>query len=549
MADIELGSKFEWLQHLVTLKSIGRIKVLVGRGIVIGIGEAARGPANELYGITRASQAAAVYRSGPLKEDLETCLDQACDAAFGYRILGANYATAELALGDSQAVAGDVGKLIASGPGVWGNVPQITISDGDMPGSKLETFQGTGQETPYALLMDDLVESTYNKVMVGITEKTIVYTGPADPGEVFVDKTKGEVSFATGEWPTTADQWYIRYKHKSRKITIRDNDGRPPKVLNNIMSLSMLSARLKSNAVCHFDPAYGATHLPAVTVGAVTMAGGSDGDEITIDDYEAAFNHIVDTGLPGNAVATAIFTSAFEVDEGTMNIVPLMDAFLWKMADKKRPLQGFMCFDPNMTAEEMRDFKAGYVNLWLTLISNGFSSTERNLAPARAGQEAALPLSISAATDSNSLKGIDGLLFQWDDIDRRTLTDVGIEVLVKETGVHPYLGVGTDTDPNFFRTVDVRTIAEWIILSDFTIQKFMNERRTMTNLNRLQASLKMILHTLQVKSILDDHAIAVLPDPDNHNGVIIDTMIQPVGHMEQFDHRVGVGYWSDKVAA
>ena len=71
----------------------------------------------------------------------------------------------------------------------------------------------------------------------------------------------------------------------------------------------------------------------------------------------------------------------------------------------------------------------------------------------------------------------------------------------------------------------------------------------MTNLNRLQASLKMILHTMQVKSILDDHAIAVSPDPDNHNGVIIDTMIQPVGHMEQFDHTVGVGYWSDKVAA
>lgn len=551
MTDIELGSKFEWLQHLITLKSVGRIKVLVGRGVVIGVGTSARGPAMTLQGLSRSSQPYQIFRSGPLKDDLETALDQACDAVFGYRLMGANYASATLELVDGGVpVPAAVGTLDAVGPGVWGNIPIFWMEDGDQLGSKLEVFPGTGQVTPYNLLRDDIRESvTYNYVHVGTTVKAVVYSGPADPGEAYFNKVTGQLSFAAGEWPTGADQIAVRYKHGSRKLSILDNDGRPKVVLNNIMSLEMLTAKLYNSSIANFNPAYGATHLPAIVSGSFNMAGGSDGSAITVDDWEIAFNDIVDRGLPGNVVATSIFTTAYEVDTGTMDLVPFMDAFLWKMADKKRPLQGFMCFDPTMTAEEMADFKSGYTNLWMTLIGNGFSASGRNLAPARAGQEAGLALSISAATDTNSMKGIDGLSFQFDDIDRRTLTDVGIEVLIKETGVHPYLGVGTDTDPNFFRTVDVRTIAEWIVLSDFTVAKFMNERRTLTNLKRLQTSLQLILHTLLRKSILDDANLICAADPDNHNGVLIDSWIQCVGHMEQFDHSISVGYWSDAVAA
>lgn len=549
MADIELGSKFEWLQHIVTLKSVGRIKVLVGRGVVIGVGTSARGPAMTLTGMIRSSQPYQVFRSGPLKDDMETALDQACDAVFGYRLMGAGYASATLELVDGATPAVPVGTLDAVGPGVWGNIPIFWIEDGDQLGSKLEVLPGTGQTTPYTLLRDDIRESDYNYVHVGSTVKTVVYSGPADPGEAYYNKVTGQLSFATGEWPTANQQIAARYKHGSRKLSVLDNDGRPKTVLNNIMSLEQLTAKLYNSSIANFNPAYGATHLPKILTDSVCMAGGSDGSAITTDDWEIAFNDIVDRGLPGNIVATSIFTTAYEVVEGTMDLVPYMDAFLWKMADKKRPLQGFMCMDPTMTPDEMRDFKEGYTNLWMTLIGNGFSASGRNLAPARAGQEAGLGLSISAATDSNSLKGIDGLSFQFSDPDRRSLTDVGIEVLIKETGVHPYLGVGTDVDPNFFRTVDVRTIAEWIVLSDFTVQKFMNERRTLTNLKRLQTSLQLILHTMLRKSVLDDANLTCSADPDNHNGVIIDSWIQPVGHMEQFDHSVSVGYWSDAVAA
>jgi hypothetical protein len=185
----------------------------------------------------------------------------------------------------------------------------------------------------------------------------------------------------------------------------------------------------------------------------------------------------------------------------------------------------------------------------LTILANGWSASERNLAPARAGQEAALKLGQSAATSTNSMKGVDGLLFQFNDVDKRTLTDDCVEVEVKDTGVHPYLGHSTDPDENFFRCVDVRTIAEWIVMADKTVEKFYNEPRTMTNLKRLENALYQIAKTMKDASALDDFNVAVTANESDRNAVDIVTWIQPVGHMERFYHTVNVGYWSDKIAA
>ncbi len=549
MADIELGSKFEWLQHLITLKSVGKIRVLVGRGVVIGFGTASRGPAMELYGISKASQAYSVYRSGDLKEGLETALDQGCDVAFGYRILGDGYATAELEVNDGTTAETVTGKFTAIGPGASGNIPTITIERGDMCAKRLETFAGTSQTTPYYLELNDIHnDAAYNYVHVGDKVFSIVYTGDPEKDKVKIDQDTGALSFAAGDWPTSADLIAVRYKAYSRKITISDNDGRPPTVYNNLTSQKMIAAKLKNSNVCTYDPAYGVTHMPEV-MPATNMAGGSDGAAITTEDWEKAFNDVIDTQLPGNVVATSMFTTACEVTEGTGDIVPLVDAFLWKMADKKRPLQGFVSLPADWTVEEESDFVSGYSNLWLTILANGWSASERNLAPARAGQEAALKLGQSAATSTNSMKGVDGLLFQFNDVDKRTLTDDCVEVEVKDTGVHPYLGHSTDPDENFFRCVDVRTIAEWIVMADKTVEKFYNEPRTMTNLKRLENALYQIAKTMKDASALDDFNVAVTANESDRNAVDIVTWIQPVGHMERFYHTVNVGYWSDKIAA
>jgi hypothetical protein len=547
MAEIQLGNNFDFLRHVITLRSVGRVAVLIGRGVVVGIGTAARGPAMVPYGVSKNSQIKTIYDSGDLKDGLETVLDQGADVAYGVRVLGEDYASATLDLVDSQTPGVKVGQFDAIGPGVWGNVPTFTIANGDLDGTIKTTFPGTGQTSAYILDMDDLVESIVNYVKVAGTTKTIIYTGTPDPGEVKLDKTIGSLTFATGEWPTSAQQIEVRYKFHSRKITVQDEVGLPV-VYNNLMTLEAIAAKFNSSNIARFTPATGATHLPEV-MSATNMAGGGDGDTITIDDWETAFGAVEDyfQGI-NDIVPSSVFTTACEVTEGQGDIVPLMDAFLWRMADRKRPLQGFVSLPADWTAQEMADFKAGYSNLWMTILSNGWSATERDLAPARAGQEAALPLGTSPATASNSLKGIDGLLWQWSEVERETLTYAGLEVLIKDTGVHPYVGVATDLDDNFRRTVDVRTIANCVIFMDKIVAKFLNERRTLTNLRRLENSLNLFLDGLAKQSVLDDFDIAVTANVADHNAVDIESWIQTVGHMERFYHTMNVGYWSDAVA-
>ncbi|MDD1762315.1 MAG: hypothetical protein LUQ59_08780, partial [Methanothrix sp.] len=435
---------------------------------------------------------------------------------------------------------------------------------GDLDGRKTEITTGNGGTTPYSLLYDDLVESTANYIKVGGVKKTVVYTGTPDPGEAKFDKATGKVSFATGEWPTGADQLEFRYSYKSRKITVTDEDGTST-VYNNLMTLTQAQAQMYNSSIATFDPVVGATHLPARTLNldgdvvSVNMAGGSDGDEITIDDWEAAFNALYEyPDLGDTIIPSTIFVTQNEVTLGQKDIVPLLEAFLVKMANGrgacgKMPCQGFVSLCDSgqtiLSAQEMADFAEGYSTLWMTLIGNGLDGDEKNLAAARAGQEAALALGTSPATSSNSLKGIDSLLFQFTETQRETFTYGQVEVLIKDTGIHPYVGITTDTDDNFKRTVDVRTIAEVIVLVDNVIKKFLNERRTLTNLTRMQDSIYLLLDNLTNQAVLDTFDIAVTPNASDHNAVDISLTIQPVGHIERVYTWLGVGYYSDTVAA
>ena len=172
----------------------------------------------------------------------------------------------------------------------------------------------------------------------------------------------------------------------------------------------MLAAKMKKDNICTFTIEVGATHLPKNQV-PTNMAGGSDGSNITVDDWELAFNNILEQ-MPEQVIPSSIFATSYEATAGEWDIVPLMDQFLWQMGHKKTPCQGFVTLPADATSQQIADFKEGYTNLFMTLISNGYDDKEKDLAPARAGQEAALGLGTSPATDSNSIKGINGLLFQ-----------------------------------------------------------------------------------------------------------------------------------------
>lgn len=552
MAEIMLGNQYNFLRHVITLESIGQVAVTVGRGVVVGIGTADRGPAMVPYGIagSSANKIKRTYYSGPLKEGLEDAADQGASIVYGVRVLGAGYASASLVVDDGTD---DVGTFNATGPGVAGNIPTITIARGDAYGSIVETFAGNGGTSPYALLYNDIDSAaTSNYVKVAGVTKTIIYTGTPDPGEVLINPATGELSFATQEWPTSAQQVEVKYKYYSRKVTITDVSSQTiPTVYNNIKSLTALVAKMKDNPLVTFDAETGATHLPAV-MAATNMTGGLDGDAITDDDWEDAFNVVVEQ-LPANVYPSAVFATAYGVETGQYEIVALMDAFLTKMANKPvgkmSPCQGFITLDPEADADDLTDLVSGYNNLFMTLITNGKDNEEKDLAGARAGQEAVLRLGTSPAVDDNSLKGIQGLLFQWDDADREVLNAAGLEVLVKETGVHPYVGVTTNLDDSFYRTVDVRTICATIIVVDQIVKKFMNERRTQTNLARMQASIDVILNRYKASGVLDTYTLAVTPNEADHNAVDIALKIQPVGHIERVFTWMGVGYYDSSAIA
>lgn len=553
MAEIMLGNQYNFLRHVVTLESIGQVAVTVGRGVVVGIGTADRGPAMRPYGIaaSAAGKIKKTYYAGPLKEGLESAADQGCSIVYGVRVMGSGFATASKDLVDDQDEG--VGTLNATGPGVSGNVPTFMIGHGDLHKTIVESFAGNGGTTPYALMYNDIYESTINYVEVAGLRRTIVYTGTPDPGEALIDKATGQLSFAASEWPTISQKVEVRYKYHSRKITITDIDaGTQPIVYNNITSLTMMAARMKDNALMTFEPEVGATHLPEVMAGPANLTGGLDGDPITEDDWEAAFTSVIED-LPESVFPSAVFATAYGIEEGQYEIIGLMDAFLTKMANKPvgkmSPCQGFITLDQTATAEELTDLVAGYNNLFMTLISNGFDETEKNIAGARAGQEAALRLGTSPAVDDNSLKGIQGLLFQWSEADREVLNAAGLEVLIKETGVHPYVGVTTNLDDSFYRTVDVRTICAVIIIVDQIVKKFMNERRTASNLARMKTSIDVLLNKYLTMGVLDTYTLSVSPTESDHNAVDIALKIQPVGHIERVQTWLGVGYYDTAAIA
>lgn len=551
MAEIMLGNQYNFLRHVITLESIGQVAVTVGRGVVVGIGTADRGPAMVPYGIagSAASKIKKTYYSGPLKEGLEDAAAQGASIVYGVRVMGEGYATAELTVDDG---VDDVGKFVSTGPGVAGNIPTITIARGDAYGAIVETFAGNGGTSPYALLYNDIYEAASNYVKVAGVAKSIIYTGTPDPGEVLIAPATGLLTFASGEWPTTAQQVEVKYKYYSRKVTITDVSSQTiPMVYNNIKSLTALAAKMGNDPLVNFEVETGATHLPAV-MAATNMTGGLDGATIDADDWEAAFNAVLEK-LPANVYPSAVFATAYGVETGQYEIVALMDAFLTQMANKPvgkmSPCQGFISLDPTADADDLTDLVSGYNNLFMTLITNGKDNEGRDLAGARAGQEAVLRLGTSPAVDDNSLKGIQGLLYQWNDADREVLNAAGLEVLVKETGVHPYVGVTTNLDDSFYRTVDVRTICATIIVVDQIVKKFMNERRTQTNLARMQASIDVVLNRYKASGVLDTYTLAVTPNEADHNAVDIALKIQPVGHIERVQTWMGVGYYDSSAIA
>lgn len=536
----EYGNNFDVVGQTIEVRSVGKVPLVVGRGVAAIVGQATRGPVGEVVLLSTPGDARALFHSGALLDGIEVMLAQGVDVVAAAGVKGVGYAKASRTLQDNVGTPNNVGEAEAVSPGNWGNAVRLIIEDGIFSGWETQVLNGDGTDGPFYLDNWDLEEDAGNYVKVDGLARTLVYTlGELATGGVYVDKTEGSWQFYEGEGPDSSHKMEISMKHKSRKITVTDNTRRET---HHVSSYVKLQAAMLTSGLIRYTPAPGETHLPKN--GTFVLIGGSDGAAVTLDDYETGLELMLN--LPQGVIPTTIALTEYEVHEGTGDLIPELDALVTESANRFVPMIGFVAYRKNATMSELLALKSGYNNPFLCIGANYWdnSENEQNLAPARAGTEAAISLGDSAADDNNVIHGIDGLLWQFSPEEKVVLTKNGVDVLVKETGVKPHLGVTTNPDDNFLRTVDMRTVAWGMIACDQIFKKFYHKRRTRQTLVSMKASMETVLQEQVSLQVLDDYQIMIKANEYDRNKVDVDLWIQPVGHVERIHTVLSVGYWS-----
>lgn len=543
----EFGSQFSFVGLTVELRSVGRVPLIIGRGVAAIVGEAARGPVGEVVLLGTSADARALFHSGPVCDGIETLFAQGVDVVAATRVGGTGIATAEAEI-KTGGVSPDppvVGVLRAVSGGAWGNHVRGEFAEGSYPSFEVGSFIGDGTVGPYFFDNWDLVEDVRNYLLVSGVAKIIVYKSEdLATGKVFFDKTKGSVLFFDGEGPTAANVVDYSVQYKTRKLIL--TDGRNTEMYP-VSSYIKLQAALLRSGIGRYDPVPGETHLPAV--GAFWLAGGSNGSPATLNDWKDALALLL--RMPEGVVPTTVVLTDHEVQEDTNDLIPVLDGFTTEAANRFVPMIGFVAAKKNSTMSDLLHLKSSYNNPFMVIVGNGWdnSTPERNLAVARAGTETALPLGDSAAEINNAIKGANSLLVQFSPEEVDVLTYNSVDVIVKEwAGIKPYVGVTTAADDNFLRCVDMRTIAHVMNALNYIAKRFYHRRRTRQNLAAMKGTLDSFFEELHRLQIIDDWKVAIRGNPLDRNKVDIDLWIQCVGHIERIHTVLSVGYWSSRMA-
>jgi len=533
-----IGNQNAMVGLVIDLRTIGPVPVTVGRGICGLVGTSTRGPANEAIALGMPSSARSLYYSGDLKEAIETAFNQGCPVIYAVRVLGSGNAKAQIEINDGLTTPQVCGIISASSEGIWGNSVVEKIEAGDYAANDVEVFPGDGTVGPYALSMCDLVESTSNYVKVDGTPKTIVYDVTSlGAGKVYVDKTNGTIQFYEGEGVPATSLISVSIKYNTRKITITDNERK--EVYNNVRDLIDLESRLLNSALVRFTPHAGSTHLPEIATGVLTD--GDDGDAITTDSWESALQ------LLGNTISpTTVAITDYEVNSGSYDLVAVLDGFLSWMDDKFTPCLGFVAAKENEGLSNLIDLAAGYNNRHLTIVGNGWdqSAPRQNLAVARAAKEAAVALGESTAEAINSLNGVNDLLVTFNQDEMDALTRSGVDILMKQRGIKPYLAISTATDWQFMRCVDNRTV-DWVTTAiEFACRQFYHKRRTVETMMAIKSSICAIMDEQVSLRNVEKYDVQVYPNETDTGRVDIELMMQNIGHIERIRVTMGVGVMS-----
>lgn len=533
------GNPSAWVGLTIELRAIGPVPVIVGTGILLLVGESTRGPSTDVVIMNNRADAYTYFHSGDLKEAIELAFGNGCPVVFAIRVLGQGATKASVTLEDGYE--NECLLVTASSEGNWGNSVTLKISNGDYNGNEFNpNLPGDGGQLPYYTLNCNLVQSANNWVKVNGVQKEIVYNA-ADLGEgkVYVNTNEGSLTFYTGEWPQKTDIISYRLKYHTKRVTVTDNERSV--TFNNVPSLTHLIADLAGTGLVTASAVAGETHLPEN--GVYQLSGGSNGAEITVDDWETAL--AIGGERAANLVGgpTCVALTDYEVEPGTYDLVPVLDAFLTDMANDFHPCLGFITMAPNATIAEALELASGYNNRLLSIVVNGWdnSAVPKNIAVARAAKEAACALGESAAMAINAMNGLNGLLNSFNQSETDVLTTGGLDVIIKKRGILPYIGISTATDWQFMRCVDNRTINFIIIAIEYICRQYYHRKRTKNTLSSIKQSIVQVLEDLKEAENIRCYEVQVSAHPTDTGRVNIDLTVENIGHIERFRTTMNVG--------
>lgn len=552
---VEYGNPSQFVRLIIKLETVGPVPVIVGKGVVLLVGRSVRGPVDEAVAMTSSSAAKTYFYSGGLKDAIELAFAQGAPVVYAVRVLGTGHATASVTLDDGLDTPNDVVTIEAKSPGLWGNAVSVKVLEGSFKATETTPYAipGAGTVGPYYTQYTNIIANdSANWVRVDGVPYTeangkLVYTAPPTADQVYVNTIDGSITFGTLVAATSLITYSLKYK--TVKLVVTDNET--TYTYDNISSLTKLVARLIGTGFVSASAITGETHLPATSVTPFALSGGLDGTSISTSNWEEALS------IGGAAAAELVGApqtcalTEYEVEEGTHDLIPVLDAWSMEMANDFHPCQCFIGVAPNLTAEQVLDIAAGYSNRLLTIVANSWdnSTDPRNIAVARAGKEAAVALGESAALPRNAMNGLNGLLNTYDqtDVDVMTQdTDARADVIIKSRGIRPYVGITTDQTWQFLRTVDNRTINYVIVASDQVARQYFHEKRTGTVMTAMEQSIKAVLNDLMRDENIRAYSIEVTPDETDTGKVNIHLCMENIGHIERIDETIAVGILSDQ---
>jgi|GEM_PF-1775791 len=409
----------------------------------------------------------------------------------------------------------NVGLLLSPNDGITGNSAFMDVADGTFDGHDVEEFSGDGTVGPYYLQFHDIVEDDDNKVTVGDAERTVVYSsGDLASGKVYINKSKGSLTFFTGQEPATTDAIIVKVMYKTKKLTIHDGDVTYP-ALDNLSDLVAIQAALTYNSVMNFTPDALATHLPAN--GRYALAGGDDGGAVTTADYAEAMDVLMEYIENSLAFVSTVVFCDNEIALGTYDLIPILAGKLNEMKKNFYPAIGFIGLKPNEDPDTAAKIARNFANYALAIVANPWDTTEPyrlDATVARAAQEAAAPLGTSCArrVSNMSLQGLSarGLLNTYRKETVKALHNNRLDVLVKtDAGNFSFYGRNTASEEQYRECVDVRTMFYMIRVIKYYVDHLYFAKNTPSVRATFREDIANTLDSLKRDEVVDAYTIAV----------------------------------------